>query len=489
MKTLSDILSKVRVTKIIGDKAIAIKHIQVNSMLIKKGDVFVAMKGTKVDGHDFISQAIQNGASVIVCEQLPEHRSEKIIFVLVENAAIAVGNMLNNYYNKVAERLKIVGVTGTNGKTSTATILFELFKKMKHKVGLLSTVQNFIHHKAISSTHTTPDVVNLYSLFNQMQKAKCEYVFMECSSHAIHQHRIAGIQFSGAVFTNITHDHLDYHQHFKNYIDAKKMLFDALPKSAFAISNIDDKRGLVMLQNTKAKKITYSLQTLANFKGKIITNALTGLELSINNQVATHFQLVGEFNAYNLLAVYATAISLGKKSNEILQLLSTIKSPNGRFELLVSPQNKIHAIVDYAHTPDALENVLKTIRKTKQKNQNVYTVIGCGGDRDKTKRPLMGSIAATFSDVVVLTSDNPRSENPKKIIQEMTNGIASDLQKKAQTILDRTKAIQIALTKAKAGDIVLVAGKGHETYQDIKGVKTHFSDKEKIQEIFQHHKL
>ncbi len=392
--------------------------------------------------------------------------------------------MAHNFYNEPSLKVKLVGVTGTNGKTTIATLLWKLFSGLGYKCGLISTVQNQIGDEIISATHTTPDAISVNALLKQMVDAGCEYVFMECSSHAIHQHRIAGLQFTGALFSNITHDHLDYHKTFDEYIRVKKSWFDNLPITAFAISNADDKRGLVMLQNTVAKKYLYSLKTMGDFKGKILDSSLAGLHMMVNDN-EVYFRLIGEFNAYNLLAVYGTAICLGQDKNEVLQILSNLETAKGRFEYLISKNDKIIGIVDYAHTPDALLNVLATIKKLRQGHEHIITVIGCGGDRDKTKRPIMAEVACEYSDKVILTSDNPRSEDPLEILKEMEVGVNVVSRRKVITVADRKEAIKTAVTLASNEDIVLVAGKGHETYQEIKGVKYDFDDKKVLNEMFE----
>ena len=392
--------------------------------------------------------------------------------------------MSHNFYEEPSLKLKLIGVTGTNGKTTIATLLWKLFTALGYKCGLMSTVQNQIGNEVLSATHTTPDAISVNALLKQMLDAGCQYVFMECSSHAIHQHRIAGLQFTGALFSNITHDHLDYHKTFDEYIRVKKSWFDSLSSSAFAISNADDKRGAVMLQNTAAKKYFYSLKTMADFKGKILDNSLEGLHMMVND-TEVHFRLIGEFNAYNLLAVYGAAICLGEDKNEVLQLLSSLTGAEGRFDYTVSKNDKVIGIVDYAHTPDALLNVLATIKKLKQGNEHIITVVGCGGDRDKTKRPIMAEVACEYSDRVVFTSDNPRSEDPLQILKDMEAGVNVVSRKKYISIVDRREAIKTAVSLSAKEDIVLVAGKGHEKYQDIKGVKYEFDDKEVLKEVFE----
>ncbi|MDB5207782.1 MAG: UDP-N-acetylmuramoyl-L-alanyl-D-glutamate--2,6-diaminopimelate ligase [Flavisolibacter sp.] len=484
MKTVADILYKVRIMGVSGSTDVVISGVQIDSRKASHRSVFVAVKGSGVDGHLFIDTAIESGAVAVVCEEMPTQKKEGITYIQVSDSAEAAGLIAHNFYGQPSQKIKLVGVTGTNGKTTIATILYKLFDCLGYKCGLISTVENIIDGKVIPSTHTTPDAVSLNSLLKQMVDEGCGYVFMEVSSHAIHQRRIAGLEFAGGLFSNITHDHLDYHKTFDEYIKAKKGFFDALPQSAFAITNIDDKRGAVMLQNTAAKKFSYSLRTMADFKGKILENLLTGLVMNVNDQ-EVHFRLIGEFNAYNLLAVYGAAISLGQDKQKVLQCLSNTTGAEGRFDYSISPKEKIIAIVDYAHTPDALINVLATIKKLKQGNEQVITVVGCGGDRDKTKRPVMGEVACEHSDKVIFTSDNPRSENPEQILVDMEEGLSVSSRRKYVAIADRAQAIKTAISMAKADDIVLVAGKGHEKYQEIKGVKHHFDDKEVVQEMFE----
>jgi UDP-N-acetylmuramoyl-L-alanyl-D-glutamate--2,6-diaminopimelate ligase len=467
-----------------GTTDVVISGVQIDSRKASHRSVFVAVKGGAADGHKFIETAIQSGAVAIVCEEMPTQQKEGITYVQVSDSAEAAGLIAHNFYGQPSQKLKLVGVTGTNGKTTIATLLYKLFDCLGHKCGLISTVENMIDGKIIPSTHTTPDAISLNSLLKQMVDEGCGYVFMEVSSHAVHQRRIAGLEFAGGLFSNITHDHLDYHKTFDEYIKAKKAFFDTLPSTAFAITNADDKRGGVMLQNTPAKKLSYSLRTLADFKGKILENLLTGLVMTVNDQ-EVHFRLIGEFNAYNLLAVYGAAICLGQDKQEVLQCLSNTTGAEGRFDYSISPNAKVIAIVDYAHTPDALINVLATIKKLKQGNEQVITVVGCGGDRDKTKRPVMGEVACEHSDKVIFTSDNPRSEDPQQILADMEGGLSVSSRRKYVAITDRAQAIKTAISMAKPADIVLVAGKGHEKYQEINGVKHHFDDKEIVQEMFE----
>ncbi|WP_462255070.1 UDP-N-acetylmuramoyl-L-alanyl-D-glutamate--2,6-diaminopimelate ligase [Ferruginibacter sp.] len=481
---LQDILYKVAISSVKGNTNIDVTSLQIDSRKISKGSCFIAVKGTAADGHTFIDKATENGASVIVCEVLPVVLKESITYIEVENSAAAAGLISHNFYGEPSAKIKLVGVTGTNGKTTIATLLFKLFSGLNYKCGLISTVQNQIADKIIPATHTTPDAISLNALLKQIVDEGCEYVFMEVSSHAIHQHRITGLQFVGALFSNITHDHLDYHKTFDEYIRVKKMWFDNLSASAFAISNADDKRGAVMLQNTVAKKYYYSLKTMADFKGKILDNGLTGLHLTIND-IEVHFRLIGEFNAYNLLAVYGAAICLGEEKNEVLQILSSLDGAEGRFDYMISANEKLIGIVDYAHTPDALLNVLATIKKLRKGIEQVITVVGCGGDRDKTKRPVMAEVACEYSDKVILTSDNPRSEDPLEILKDMEAGVNVAAKKKVISIADRREAIKTAVSLAQKEDIVLIAGKGHEKYQDIKGVKYDFDDKKVLNEMFE----
>ena len=484
MKTIADILYKVHIVAVSGSTDIVVSGVQIDSRKVSHRSLFVAVKGVAADGHKFIDKAIELGAVAIVCEEMPVQQKEGITYVQTANSAEAAGLIAHNFYGQPSLKLKLVGVTGTNGKTTIATLLYKLFTCLGYTCGLVSTVENMIGGKIIPSTHTTPDAVSLNELLKQMVDEGCEYAFMEVSSHAVHQHRIAGLEFVGALFSNITHDHLDYHKTFDEYIKAKKGFFDGLSSSAFAITNSDDKRGAVMLQNTSAKKLSYSLRTVADFKGKILENGLTGLVMTIND-IEVHFRLIGEFNAYNLLAVYGAAISLGEDKQEVLQCLSNTTGAEGRFDYTISPKEKVIAIVDYAHTPDALINVLATIKKLKQGNEQVITVVGCGGDRDKTKRPVMGEVACEHSDKVIFTSDNPRSEDPMQILTDMETGLPVSAKRKYIAIADRKQAIKTAISMAQPEDIVLVAGKGHEKYQEINGVKHHFDDKEVVQEMFE----
>jgi UDP-N-acetylmuramoyl-L-alanyl-D-glutamate--2,6-diaminopimelate ligase len=460
-----------------------IKDVQIDSRKVTRGSVFVAIRGAQVDGHHFINKAIELGAVAVVYDTYPDDRIEEVTYVQVENTNEAVAFMSHNFYGEPSAKLKLVGVTGTNGKTTIATLLYKLFSQLGHKCGLISTVQNHIGSEIIPATHTTPDAVSLNALLKRMVDEGCEYAFMEVSSHAIHQHRTTALQFAGGLFSNITHDHLDYHKTFDEYIRVKKSFFDNLPSSAFAISNADDKRGTVMLQNTPAKKYFYSLKTIADFKGKILDNSLTGLQMLVNDK-EVHFLLIGEFNAYNLLAVFGAAICLGKERDEVLTALSVLTGAEGRFDYIISSKG-IVGIVDYAHTPDALENVLTTIKKLRKGYEQVITVVGCGGDRDKTKRPIMAQAACDLSDKAIFTSDNPRTEDPAQILKDMEAGLNTASKRKYITIGDRKEAIKTAVSLANAEDIILVAGKGHEKYQDINGVKNHFDDKEVLKEMFE----
>jgi UDP-N-acetylmuramoyl-L-alanyl-D-glutamate--2,6-diaminopimelate ligase len=482
MPILQDILYKVGIKSIIGNTSVQVNNIQIDSRLIKPGGCFVAIQGVLQDGNQFISMAIENGASSIVCAQLPIEPVQGITYVQTSDPANAAGIMAHAFYGEPSLHLKLVGVTGTNGKTTIATLLHKLFMALDSTSGLISTVNNQVGEEIIPSTHTTPDVISLNALLKKMVDAGCKFAFMEVSSHAIDQQRIAGLHFSGAVFSNLTHDHLDYHKTFDAYLKVKKSFFDKISPDAFAISNMDDKNGTVMLQNTHADKFYYSLRSIADFKGRIIDNSLSGLQMLINEQ-DVHFRLIGEFNAYNLLAVYATAICLGEDKQDVLTALSNLTGAEGRFDYMISPKESIIGIVDYAHTPDALLNILSTIKKLMKGGEQIITVVGCGGDRDKTKRKLMGSAAVEFSNKVIFTSDNPRSEDPALILKEMAEGLDYVGQKKVLSIVDRREAIKTAVMLANHEDIILIAGKGHEKYQEIKGVKFSFDDKEILNEI------
>ena len=481
MIELQKILKNLPVIEIIGDINFSINNICFDSRKVQTQDVFIAVGGTQTDGHQYIDMVIEKGVKAIICERFPEQCRELVCYIKVSDSAKALGIIASSYYDNPSSKLKLVGITGTNGKTSTVTMLFNLFRSLGYHVGLLSTVENRIDEEIIPSTHTTPDSIQLNKLLNEMVIRGCDYCFMEVSSHSVIQERIAGLEFTGALFSNITHDHLDFHKTFDAYIKAKKQFFDNLPESAFAITNVDDKNGLVMLQNSKAIKKTYGIKNMADYKAKIISNLFDGLHLTINER-EVWMPLVGSFNAYNLLAVYSIAMELGADETEILTILSTIKTAEGRFETFKSNQ-EIIAIVDYAHTPDALKNVLETIHEIRETGENIITVVGAGGDRDPLKRPEMARISAALSDKVILTSDNPRSEDPESIIRQMEAGINPDDRRKVISIVNRKEAIKTACALAKQGDIILVAGKGHEKYQDIKGVKHHFDDKEIIKEF------
>ena len=481
MMALKDILYRVTINAVVGSTLVDINAIQFDSRSINDNDLFVAIKGTIVDGHDFIEKAIAKGARAIICEKLPDNFHNGITYVEVKNASRALAFMASNYYEMPSENLKLVGVTGTNGKTTVATLLYHLFKKAGFKVGLLSTVKIMVDNKEYKATHTTPDSLTINKYLKEMSDDGVEFCFMEVSSHGIHQNRTEGLHFEGGIFTNLTHDHLDYHNSFAEYRDVKKSFFDNLPASAFALVNIDDKNGLVMLQNTTARKHTYALKTYADYRVQILENEFRGLLLKIDDsEVWT--KLIGNFNAYNMIAIYGTADLLGLKKDESLQLISTLESVSGRFQYLISDE-KITAIVDYAHTPDALKNVLETINNIRTKNEELITVVGCGGDRDKTKRPIMGNIASTLSTKVIITSDNPRSEVPEAIINEIEAGVEPQNFKKVVSIVDRKQAIKTACQLAKPNDIILIAGKGHENYQEIKGERFDFDDFKIVKEL------
>jgi len=484
LQLLQDILYKIPIRAVNGNTGIGIDNLQTDSRKVTVGTGFIAVKGTVSDGHDYIENAIQSGAVAIICTQMPEQLNDAVTYIQAADTAMAAGIMAHNFYGEPTKKLKLTGVTGTNGKTTVATLLFKLFSGLGYKCGLLSTVQNQVGEKILPASHTTPDPVSLNALLAQMLAEGCTHVFMEVSSHAIHQQRIAGLEFAVGVFTNITHDHLDYHQTFDEYIRVKKSFFDHLPADSMAVVNIDDKRGAVMLQNTAAGQLYYSLKTVAPLRGKILENTLNGLQMVVNGH-EVHFRLIGEFNAYNILAVFGAASSLGIGISDVLRVLSNLDGAEGRFDYMVSPQDKVIGIIDYAHTPDALINVLSTIKKLKQGNERVITVIGCGGDRDRTKRPLMAAAACEYSDTTIFTSDNPRSEDAQQIIDDMTSDMKSAHKRKYISITDRKEAIKAAVNLAEGGDIVLVAGKGHEKYQEIKGVKYPFDDKKILEEIFE----
>jgi UDP-N-acetylmuramoyl-L-alanyl-D-glutamate--2,6-diaminopimelate ligase len=480
---LIELLKTVKVLNTIGDTGVEITGVNIDSRRIEAGHLFVAIPGTQTDGHKFIPKAIELGAAAILCEHLPEEQIEGVTYVVVESTESVVGIVATHFFGDPSRKLKLVGVTGTNGKTTIATLLYNMFRKFGHKCGLLSTVCNYIEGEAIPADHTTPDPIELNHLLAQMVEAGCEYAFMECSSHAIAQKRIGGLKFAGGLFTNLTRDHLDYHKTVENYRDAKKAFFDGLDKDAFAITNADDKNGLYMVQNTKAQVKTYSIRSMADFKAKIIECHFEGMYLDINGK-EVGVQFIGKFNVSNLLAVYGAAIMLGKKPEDILVILSTLKSVSGRLEPIHSPEGYT-AIVDYAHTPDALENVLNTINEVLNGKGKVITVCGAGGNRDKGKRPIMAQTAAKLSDKVIITSDNPRFEEPQDIINDMLAGLDNKQMKKVVSIVDRKEAIRTACMMAEKGDVILIAGKGHEDYQEIKGVKHHFDDREIVRGIFE----
>ncbi len=461
----------------------AVSGIETDSRAVREASLFVAVSGTRADGHDFISRAAEQGASCIVCSRWPENVPDTIAVLQVKDSAEAAGLLAAAFYGQPGAAMKVVGITGTNGKTTCATLLYRLFRGLGYRCGLLSTVQNEINGEVVPSTHTTPDAVSLHRLLAEMKDAGCTHVFMEVSSHAVHQQRIAGLPFAGACFTNITHDHLDYHGTFDEYIRVKKSFFDGLSASAFALTNADDKRGAVMLQNTAARRKTYSLRNMADYKGKVLENNLGGLVMQINGQ-DVYLRLIGEFNAYNVLCVYGAACELGEDPQEVLRVLSALHGAEGRFDYLLSPKEQILGIVDYAHTPDALLNVLATVNKLRKGNEVLCTVVGCGGDRDRAKRPLMALVACEHSDKVIFTADNPRSEDPMDIIREMEAGVPVHQRRKFLSIADRREAIKAACSMAEAGDIILVAGKGHEKYQEIQGVKQPFDDKQTLQAMF-----
>lgn len=481
-KILKDLLNNISIEAIVGSTDIEIKALQIDSRKVENGHMFFAIKGTQTDGHQYINQVIEKGATAIICEIFPENIVPNITYIQVKDSSYALGFAAANFHENPSKKLKLVGVTGTNGKTTNVTLLFNLFRKLGYSTGLLSTVQNQINEKIVPSTHTTPDPISLNQLLADMVKAGCSHCFMEVSSHAVVQNRIAGLHFVGGIFTNITHDHLDFHETFDNYIKAKKGFFDALPKEAFALVNVDDRRGSVLVQNTKAKIKTFSLDTMADFKGKILSDSMFGLQMIIDG-IEIHFKLIGTFNAYNLLGVYGAAVLMGEEPEETLTQLSGLDTAPGRFQQIIGP-NEMVGIVDYAHTPDALENVLKTIKNLRQGNEQVITVIGCGGNRDATKRPIMAEIACKLSNKVILTSDNPRFEDPAEILEQMRKGVPPIDFKKTKIIQDRREAIKTAIEMASPTDIILVAGKGHENYQEIEGVKHHFDDVEEIKKAF-----
>lgn len=480
---LNKIVKDIKVVQLRGDAAVQIDGIAFDSREVNANYLFVAIGGLHVDGHDFIEMAVGKGSVAVVCEKIPESASEQVTWILVENSARALGLVASAFYNYPSKQLKLVGITGTNGKTTIATLLYKLFMQLGYKAGLLSTIVNKINEKEIPSTHTTPDALSIQKLLSEMVDAGCEYAFMEVSSHALVQERTAGIEFAGAVFTNITRDHLDYHKTFQEYIRAKKLLFDQLPEAAFALVNADDKNANVMLQNTKANQYRFALRTPAYFKGMLLENELEGLKMRLGNQ-ELYSLLVGSFNASNLLAIYGTAILLGQNEEVVLSAISALHGAEGRFDVIRSNAG-ITGIVDYAHTPDALKNVLETIQDVRTGQEQVITVVGAGGDRDKGKRPLMAAVSATYSNRVILTSDNPRSEDPEQILKDMEAGLDPVQKRKTLVISNRKEAIKTAVSLAQKGDVILVAGKGHEKYQEIKGVKYPFDDKQILKELLE----
>ncbi len=481
MKALSDILYGVALLETAGNMAAAIQSITFDSRQVTHGSLFIAIKGTQTDGHQYIDDVIKKGASVIVCEVMPKAFNHSVTYIRVQDSTVATSKIASNFYDNPSSKIKVVAVTGTNGKTTVATLLYRLFRSLGYNVGLLSTVENRINDNTLPATHTTPDSITLNKLLAEMADNACTHCFMEASSHAIQQHRIKNISFAGAIFTNITRDHLDYHGTFENYIQAKQKLFNDLPPSSFALSNVDDRNGRIMLQNTKAKKYFYSLNMPADFHAKVMENSFEGLLLQIEG-TDVHTALCGEFNAYNLLSIYGATQLLGLSKEDALTAISQLKPAEGRFDYMVSPKNKIISIVDYAHTPDALEKVLQTIQKIRTGSEQLITLIGCGGDRDKGKRPMMAKVASEYSDLLILTSDNPRTENPEEILDEMKKGILPHKQAHTLVISDRKEAIRAAVKFSRANDIILVAGKGHEKYQEIKGVKYPFDDKQILNE-------
>ena len=479
---LEGLLKNIKPTAVEGSMNVEITGVNIDSRKIQPGHLFVAMKGTQTDGHAFIPKALELGAVAVLCEDMPQERKEGVAYVQVDSTEDAVGPVATMFYGEPSKHLKLVGVTGTNGKTTIATLLFNMFRKLGYRCGLLSTVCNYIEEEAVPASHTTPDPIELNALLARMVEAGCQYVFMECSSHAIHQKRIGGLQFAGGIFTNLTRDHMDYHKTVENYLKAKKMFFDSLPKSAFVVTNADDKNGMVMVQNCRATVKTYSTRTMADFRARLLECHFEGMYLEIDGR-EVGVQFIGKFNVSNLLAVYGAAVMLGKKPDDILLILSTLKSVSGRLEPIHSPEGYT-AIVDYAHTPDALENVLNAIHEVLNGKGKVITVCGAGGNRDKGKRPLMAQEAVKLSDRVIITSDNPRFEEPQDIINDMLEGLDARQMKKVISIVDRREAIRTACMMAEKGDVILIAGKGHEDYQEIQGVKHHFDDKEVVREIF-----
>ena len=483
---LKEILKAITIKTILGDAGKDITGIEIDSRNVKAGNLFVAVKGTQTDGHAYIAKAVGNGASAVVCENLPDSPDSNVTYVQVADTEEAVGKLATHFFGDPTSKLDLIGVTGTNGKTTIATLLYNMFRKFGYKAGLISTVCNYIDGEAIPTDHTTPDPITLNKLLGRMADEGCKYAFMEVSSHSIAQKRIGGLRFAGGIFTNITRDHLDYHKTFENYLKAKKAFFDGLPKTAFALTNADDRNGMVMVQNTKAKVYSYSLRTLCDFKGKVLEDGFDGMLMDINNR-EVNVQFIGRFNASNLLAVYGAACILGKKPEDVLLLLSTLHPVSGRFDALRSPKGYT-AIVDYAHTPDALINVLDTIHEVLRGRGKVITVVGAGGNRDKGKRPLMAKESTRRSDKVIITSDNPRFEEPQDIINDMLAGLDKDDSRKVLSIADRKEAIRTACMLSEPGDVILIAGKGHENYQEIKGVKHHFDDKEVLKDIFSNEK-
>ena len=482
MKLLREILQNIDHIKVTGSVDVPVSGITINSSKVRSDNLFAAVKGIRVDGHDYIPEAIKYGASVILCENIPEITKTEQTWVQVENVPVMLGKIAAAFYDNPSDKLKLIGVTGTNGKTSIATFLYHIFEDLGYPAGLISTISTRIHNQSVEATHTTPDVVRINELLYQMVNAGCNHVFMEVSSHGIDQERIAGLNYSGGIFTNLTHDHLDYHKTFSNYLNTKKRFFDSLPEKAFALTNVDDKNGRVILQNTKSKAFSYGIKQIADFNAKVIERTLEGTLVKIESH-EIWIPFIGDFNIYNLLAAYATAVNLGMESFEVLTVISKLKPVPGRFETIRSDDGRI-AIVDYAHTPDALKNVLQTIQQIRRKHTKVITVVGAGGDRDKEKRPVMARIGAENSDKLILTSDNPRTESPEEIIKDMELGIPDELQRKVLAISNRKEAIKAACMMTDRNDIILVAGKGHETYQEIEGKRQHFDDKEIVREIF-----
>ena len=479
---LKDILTNCNLLDIVGEKDRDIVGITFDSRQVTQGTLFFAVRGTQVDGHDYIGKAVENGAAAVVCEKLPKTLADDVTYIHVENSAYALGVAASNFFGNPSEKLRLVGVTGTNGKTTIATLLYRLFTDAGYPCGLLSTIENIIRLDVVPSTHTTPDPIELNTLLQKMVEKGCEYAFMEVSPHSVAQDRIAGLHFAGGIFTNLTHDHLDYHKTMANYRDAKKKFFDGLPQSAFSLTNLDDKNGAVMLQNTRAKKLSYALKHDADFKGVVMESHFDGMLMKVNG-IEVYTQLVGGFNASNLLAIYGAATALGFPKQELLVEISKLRGANGRFDMVYSEQGII-GIVDYAHTPDALENVLKTINEVRCHKETLITVVGCGGNRDATKRPEMAAVAVKMSDRVILTSDNPRNEDPDEIIRQMKAGVDAADNRKVLSITNRREAIRTAVALAQRGDIILLAGKGHENYQEINGVKNHFDDKEELSKAF-----